>query len=101
MIVKDYIIQRIGSFGVRISEADLLGFAVKLSTDSEVNAANIEEVDKLIADYIPAIIASPDVSESGMSIEIAREGLKDYYRLLCGKYGIEAQVGIEDITDNW
>ncbi|WFE85055.1 DUF6706 family protein [Parabacteroides chongii] len=55
MKVSDYITQKIGSFGMNLSEADLLDMALSgsFSLDDEITPGNKTEVNKAMAMFIP------------------------------------------------
>lgn len=92
MKVSDYITQKIGSFGMNLSEADLLDMALSgsFSLDDEITLGNKTEVNKAIAMFIPSLLARPtSINESGFSISWDKDGLKAYYSLLCKQLGLE------------
>lgn len=92
MNVSDYITQKIGSFGMNLSEADLLDMTLNslISLDDEITQDNMIEVNKAIAAFIPSLLARPaSVNESGFSISWDKDGLKEYYAMLCKQLGLE------------
>lgn len=106
MTVSDYITQKIGSFGMHLSEADLLDMTLNssVSLDDEITKENMIEVNKAIAVFIPSLLARPtSVNESGFSVSWDKDGIKAYYSLLCKQLGIEDVLSsrISDATMYW
>lgn len=106
MTVSDYITQKIGSFGMHLSEADLLDMTLNssVSLDDEITKENMIEVNKAIAVFIPSLLARPtSVNESGFSVSWDKDGIKAYYSLLCKQLGIENVLSsrISDATMYW
>lgn len=85
MGIHEYITQRFASFGIQLSEAHLLDIWVN---DNELTQDILEEVQKAVVQYIPTILAYPNVSESGFSQSWNEKGLKDYYTFMCKQLGI-------------
>ena len=99
MKIADYITQKIGSFGIELSEADLVDITLNssISLESEIAQDNINEVNKAIAEFIPS------VNESGFSVSWDKDGIKVYYSLLCKQLGIEDVLSsrISDASMYW
>lgn len=91
MIINDYIVQKFQSFGVTITEADLLDICMpdRIIGEGEINQDNIRSVSVAIAKFIPSLLLRPNVGENGFSVSYNPQGIKDYYSLLCKTYGIE------------
>lgn len=95
MSVKEYISQRFRSFGITLSEAELLDVCLSASIgiDDEVSSDNYERVNVGIANLIPPMLMrATSINESGFSMSWNTEGLKDYYTFLCKQYGIEDKL---------
>ncbi|MEQ3166377.1 DUF6706 family protein [Parabacteroides goldsteinii] len=106
MTVSNYITQKIGSFGMNLSEADLLDMTLNssVSLDDEITQENMIEVNKAMAVFIPSLLARPtSVNESGFSISWDKDGIKAYYSLLCKQLGIEDVLAsrISDASMYW
>jgi len=106
MTVSDYITQKIGSFGMHLSEADLLDMTLNsyVSLEDEVTKENMAEVNRAIAVFIPSLLARPtSVNENGFSVSWDKDGIKAYYSLLCKQLGIEDVLSsrISDATMYW
>lgn len=87
MKIKEYIRQRFGTFGVHLSDADLLGITME---EGEVTEDNISKVEVAIVRYIPNLLLRPNsVSESGFSMSWDKQGMKDFYSIKCKEYGLE------------
>lgn len=98
MTVKDYITQKFQTFGINLSEADLLD--ISLEPDDEMTSGNINPVNVGIARFIPSLLlraTSQSVNENGFSISSSWniEGIKDYYSYLTKKYGLEDELNTD------
>ena len=88
MIIRDYIKQKFQTFGIQLSEADLLD--ITMNAEDEVTEENKDLVNFKIVKFIPTLILrATSISESGFSMSWDTQGLKDYYSMRCKEYGIE------------
>lgn len=87
MTIKDYISSKLASLGYRPSEADFLDISVSVSLDTEASSGNIGLAEMALLDFLPMLMARPDISESGFSMRASR-GIRDYYSFLCKKHGV-------------
>ena len=88
MIIGDYIKQKFQSFGIQLSEADLLD--ISLGLDEEVTTNNKLKVDVAIAKFVPSLLLlAQSISESGFSMSWNIQGVKDYYSWACKEYGLK------------
>lgn len=95
MTVKDYITQKFQTFGIQLSEADLLDMCLnsKISGDDEMTADNHTRVHVSIARFIPSfLLRATSISESGFSMSWNIPGIKDYYSFLCKKHGLKDEL---------
>lgn len=91
MKATQFITQKLGSFGISVSEADLLEVKQRagLSYDSEATEENMPSIAYGMSILIPQLLARPkSISEGGVSVSWDTKGLRDYYSLLCKLYGI-------------
>lgn len=98
MTVREYISGRFQSFGIQLSEADLLDMSLSSSVvfDDEVTVEDIGLVSVAMARFIPSILLrATSISESGFSMSWNIQGIKDYYSFLCRKYGLT-----DELNDN-
>ena len=98
MNVREYISSKFQSFGIQLSEADLLDMSLNAreDLDNEVRQYNIGAVSVAMALFIPSLLARPtSISESGFSMSWNIQGIKDYYSLLCRQYGLK-----DELNDN-
>jgi len=98
MNVRDYISSKFQSFGIQVSEADLLDMSLnaKVSIDDDVMSDNVDSISVAIAHFIPSLLLRPtSINESGFSMSWNTQGVKDYYYLLCKKYGLK-----DELNDN-
>lgn len=98
MNVKEYISDKFQSFGIQVSEADLLDMSLnaKVAIDDDVMSDNVDSISVAIARFIPSLLLRPSsINESGFSMSWNTQGVKDYYSLLCKKYGLK-----DELNDN-
>ena len=98
MSIKEYISSKFQSFGIQVSEADLLDMSLnaKVAIDDDVMSDNVDSISVAIARFIPSLLLRPSsINESGFSMSWNTQGVKDYYSLLCKKYGLK-----DELNDN-
>ena len=98
MNVRDYISGKFQSLGIKVSEADLLDMSLnaKVAIDDDVMSDNVDSISVAIAHFIPTLLLRPtSINESGFSMSWNTQGIKDYYSLLCKKYGLK-----DELNDN-
>lgn len=98
MNVRQYISDKFQSFGIQVSEADLLDMSLnaKVAIDDDVMSDNVDSISVAIARFIPTLLLRPtSINESGFSMSWNTQGVKDYYSLLCKKYGLK-----DELNDN-
>lgn len=92
MTVADYIRGKFQTFGITVSEADLLELSLSsgISGEDEMNQQNIGLVSVAMAGFIPSLLLrATSISENGFSMSWNIQGVKEYYSFLCKKYGLE------------
>lgn len=98
MNVRKYISDKFQSFGIQVSEADLLDMSLnaKVAISDDVMSDNVDSISVAIAHFIPSLLLRPtSINESGFSMSWNTQGVKDYYSLLCKKYGLK-----DELNDN-
>ena len=102
MTVNDYISQKFQTFGITVSEADLLEISLssEISGEDEMNQQNIGLVSVAMAGFIPSLLLranSKSVSENGHSKSQSWDisGIKEYYAFLCKKYGLDDELNAD------
>lgn len=98
MNVREYISDKFQSFGIQVSEADLLDMSLnaKMDVDDDVTADGLDAISVAIARFIPSLLLrATSISESGFSMSWNIQGIKDYYYLLCKQYGLK-----DELNDN-
>lgn len=98
MSIKEYISSKFQSFGIQVSEADLLDMSLnaRVNIEDDVDADVIDNISVAIARFIPTLLLRPtSINESGFSMSWNTQGVKDYYYLLCKKYGLK-----DELNDN-
>ena len=92
MTVNNYISQKFQTFGINLSEADLLEISLSsgISGEDETNPSNIGLISVAMAKFIPSLLLrATSISENGFSMSWGIKGVKEYYSFLCKKYGLE------------
>lgn len=92
MTVNDYISQKFQTFGINLSEADLLEISLfsGINGEDEMNSSNIGLVSVAMVKFIPSLLLRANsISENGFSMSWDIKGVKEYYSFLCKKYGLE------------
>lgn len=92
MTVNDYISQKFQTFGINLSEADLLEISLSsgISGEDEMSPSNIGLVSVAMVKFIPSLLLrATSISENSFSMSWNTQGLKEYYSFLCKKYGLE------------
>lgn len=95
MNVREYISSKFQSFGIQLSEADLLDMSLNAreDLDNEVSQYNIGAVSVAVARFIPSLLLrATSIGESGFSMSWNIQGIKDYYSLLCRQYGLKDEL---------
>lgn len=98
MNIKEYISGKFQSFGIQVSEADLLDMSLnaKKELSDEVSRDAIDAISVSMAHFIPSLLLrATSISESGFSMSWNIQGIKDYYSLLCKQYGLK-----DELNDN-
>lgn len=95
MSIKEYISSKFQSFGIQVSEADLLDMSLnaRVNIEDDVISDNIDSISVAIAHFIPSLLLRPtSINESGFSMSWNTQGVKDYYSILCKKYGLKDEL---------
>lgn len=95
MTVNDYIQQKFQTFGIQLSEADLLDMCLtlKISGEDEMNEDCYNRVSVAMAKFIPSLLLrATSIGESGFSMSWNIQGIKDYYSFLCKQYGLKDEL---------
>lgn len=90
MTVRDFITGRFKSFGINLSEADLLEICISLDSSAEATSSNLRSVNVAICKFIPSLLARPtSINEGGVSISWDKNTIKEYYNTLCKDLGLQ------------
>lgn len=94
MKVKDYISAKFQTFGISLSEADLVDITLSTNIDleSDISIENKRAVEVTMAGFIPALLLRTNWTQGDMSESYNSQGVKDYYSYLCKLYGLEDQL---------
>ena len=104
MNVGEYIKQKFQTFGIAMSEADLLDVSLHsgIPTDVNVTQENISAISVGMARFIPSLLMrATSISESGFSMSWDVKGIKEYYAYLCRKHGIKDEINNDKPTVNF
>lgn len=106
MTIGDYIKGKFQSFGINLSEAEILDITIngQIEADALLDSGNIADADLAFVKYIPTALMRPNVSESGFSVTMPDDGrIKAFYSLKCKELGIENKLAssITDVTNHW
>lgn len=68
----------------------------RVNIEDDVMSDNVDSISVAIARFIPSLLLRPtSINESGFSMSWNTQGVKDYYSLLCKKYGLK-----DELNDN-
>lgn len=102
MTVAGYIRDKFQTFGINLSEADLLEMSLSsgINGEEELNRGNIGLVSVSMVGFIPSLLlraTSKSVSENGHSKSQSWDisGIKEYYAFLCKKYGLDDELNTD------
>ena len=96
MTVKEYISGKFQSFGIQVSEADLLDMSLNANVSPDDEVTSTGAISVAMARFIPSLLLrATSISESGFSMSWNTQGIKDYYSLLCRQYGLK-----DELNDN-
>ncbi len=96
MTVREYISSKFQSFGIQVSEADLLDMSLNANVSPDDEVTSTGAISVAIANFIPSLLLrATSISESGFSMSWNTQGIKDYYSLLCRQYGLK-----DELNDN-
>ena len=101
MTVADYIKGKFQTFGINLSEADLLELSLSsgISGEDEMDQQNIGLVSVAMAGFIPSLLLrATSINENGFSVSWNVEGIKQYYAFLCKKYGLKDDINTDKAT---
>lgn len=93
--VNEYISQRFQTYGINLSEADLIDMCLnaKVDGEDEMNENNKGFISVAMAKFIPSLLLRPtSVNEGGFSVSWDTNGIRDYYSLLCKQYGLTDEL---------
>lgn len=100
MTVQDYISQKFQGFGFHLSEADMLDISINggIELTADLSGDNMRAVSIAIARFIPSLVMRPSsIGEGGVSFSWDRNGLKEYYVMLCKQYGLSNSLEQESV----
>lgn len=65
----------------------------RVNIEDDVMSDNVDSISVAITHFIPSLLLRPtSINESGFSMSWNTQGVKDYYSLLCKKYGLKDEL---------
>ena len=97
MLIADYIKSKLGKFGVTIDDNELEALFLKntIASDATYIIDSVDKIERALYEYIPELLVVASVSEGGYGISYDREGILDYYALLCHNLGLENKLIVQ------
>lgn len=102
MKVSEYIKQKFQTFGINLSEADLLEMCLNanVSGEDEMNQDCYVRVSVAIAKFIPSLLLrATSIGESGFSMSWNIEGIKQYYSFACKQHGLKDELNVKRVVE--
>lgn len=111
MTVLQFLQTKLSKFDIEVDQGELeilfLESDTKLTTEVDSTSVLVE-AKKALVTFIPELLLKPEISEGEFKIKFDREGIKEYYKLLCNELGIpidggsaNTDTGITYIGDRW
>lgn len=94
MTVEEYIKGRFQTFGINLSEADIVGILTgRTDRATEIDENTINVANMAMCEYIPTLLLrATSVNENGFSMSWNTDGIKSLYRSLCSKYSLDDEL---------
>ncbi len=95
MTLGEYATQKFQTFGITLSEADLLDISLNsgIAIEDGVSSNNLSAISVGVAKFIPSLLLrATSISESGFSMSWNVEGIRQYYAHLCHRYGLKNEI---------
>jgi len=95
MTIKEYITSKFSTFGFNISDADLLDMlnGTDFTSDSTCEGDALNVANVAMAKYIPSLLLrATSITENGFSMSWNINGIKEYYTILCSRYGLDNEL---------
>jgi hypothetical protein len=94
MLIADYIKSKLGRFGMIIDDNEIEALLLKnsIALNDTYTVDSVDRTERALYDFIPELLVVASVSEGGYGISYDREGILDYYALLCQNLGLENRL---------
>ena len=102
MTIREYITSKFQSFGINVSDADLVDMLndTNFFMEDECIGCAVDVSNIAMIIFIPNILLRPtSISESGFSMTWDREGIKEYYSIMCKRYGMDNELSDTPIIE--
>lgn len=106
MTIREYITSKFQTFGITLSDADMIDISMSVDVDEQITEANrLEALRAVATSVIPQLLLrAKSISENGFSISWDNDALLKYYAWLCAQLGIDDTLNssvVRDITGRW
>ncbi|RYU93814.1 DUF6706 family protein [Emticicia agri] len=97
MLIADYIKSKLGKFGVTIDDNELAALFLKngIGSDETYIVDSVDKIERALYEYIPELLVVSSITEGGFGISYDKEGILDYYALLCHNLGLENKLTVQ------
>lgn len=95
MTIREYITSKFQTFGINVSEADLIDMLndTDFTAEDDANGKAVNVANIAITEFIPSLLSrATSISESGFSMSWNLDGIKEYYSVLCKRYGLDNKL---------
>ena len=102
MTIREYITSKFQSFGINVSDADLVDMLndTNFFMEDECTGCAVDVSNIAMIIFIPNILLRPtSISESGFSMTWDREEIKEYYSIMCKRYGMDNELSDTPIIE--
>lgn len=106
MTIGEYIEQKFQSFGIELSEADILDISLTsgIGLDEGISGDNINPITVAIVKFIPDLLLRySSFSEGDLSLSWAdmKEKIIAWYSLRCSEYDLEDKLSNKPTVNFW
>lgn len=102
MTIRDYISQRLVSFGATDADFAMIEAAMPIDTAAEYSSDNDEATHIALITALEPMLLAPrrtNISENGFSVSWDFKGVGNWYMWLCRKYGVTPSPEVLDVCD--
>jgi hypothetical protein len=102
MTVRDYITGKMESLNLTLSDADWSDIERSVSPEAEDTEANIRRAYTALAEKVLPFYVNraESVSENGFSLTFNAQGVRTFYKWLCGFLGLDDALGAGSVIED-